>query len=67
MPNPRNLLRRRPLLALLILILLLIIGYTARALDHANKGAAPGRRSGYATVTVMPTQFTEPRTAAAWH
>lgn len=36
MANPRNLLRRRPLLALLVLILLLIIGYTARAVGHKH-------------------------------
>lgn len=41
MPNPRNLLRRRPLLALLVLILLLIIGYSARALHHKHKTQQP--------------------------
>jgi ribonuclease T1 len=39
MQNPRHLLRRRPLLALLLLILLLTLGYTARAFDHGGSGS----------------------------
>lgn len=41
MPLPRTPLRRRPLLALIILILLLLAGYAARALHTTDHSPAP--------------------------
>ncbi|MCW2523996.1 MAG: guanine-specific ribonuclease [Frankiales bacterium] len=64
MPDPRTLLRRRPLLALIILLLLLGIGYGVRALD-GNGGGSGGHPAGpSATATASPTATA---TTAATH
>ncbi|MGX7680656.1 ribonuclease domain-containing protein [Jatrophihabitans sp. DSM 45814] len=67
----RTLLRRRPLLALIVLILLLVIGYASRALDHKDSGtasktagtssesvAAGPARSATGTLSTLPSQST---------
>jgi ribonuclease T1 len=51
-PAPRSSLRRRPLLALLTLILLLVVGYAARAVqDHSHRSGAAGTAPATATVS----------------
>jgi ribonuclease T1 len=51
MPDPRTLLRRRPLLALIILLVLLGVGYGVRALDGGNGDGSGSGRSGAPSAT----------------
>jgi hypothetical protein len=44
MASVRNLWRRRPLAALVLLILLLVAGYLARAIGHHDKHPQPTHR-----------------------
>jgi hypothetical protein len=46
----KRLLRRRPLVALIVLVLLLAIGYAIRAVDHRSAGSRP-----LPTVTISAT------------
>lgn len=59
MPLPRTPLRRRPLLALIILILLLVGGYAARALDgdgHAKPRSSNSAAAGTVALSGLPPQ-----------
>ena len=55
MPDPRTLLRRRPLVALIVLILLLVIGYGARALGGSD-GSSSGSAKGVVALSALPEQ-----------
>jgi ribonuclease T1 len=62
MPFSRSSLRRRPLLALIVLIVLLLAGYAAKALDGQSHSSPP--RSGSVTAAPRPGSAAGPTAPA---
>jgi ribonuclease T1 len=65
MPELRSLTRRRPLLALIILILLLLVGYGARALNHTGGSSPhPVTSTAHSTSGPAPSARNQPESGA---
>jgi ribonuclease T1 len=62
-PPPRR--TRRPLLALIALVVLLIVGYTARAVSEHSSQRAPARPSTSASITPRLTAAGRPSTTTS--